>query len=340
MKIAVAAFTENGGKIAEILKKEIGAEGYLFKKYELDGLKPFESLSELMREIFDKYEAIIFIGACGIAVRAIAPYIKSKVFDPAVVVVDERAEFAVPILSGHIGGANELALKIAEITGAKPVITTATDTNGKFSVDVFAVKNNLHIADMRMAKLISAELLQGHKIGLYSEFKLENVPDCFCENAEIGICISHDGEKKPFLETLNLIPKNVVLGAGCKKGTSDMIMLAGEFLAAHGISREAVCMIASIDLKKDEKAMNRLADELGVPFRTYTARELSEQIGEFTSSEFVKETVGVDNVCERAVCASGAELAVKKTAKNGVTLAAGTISLKIDFGRGYQRRKQ
>lgn len=333
MKITAVSFTENGTSLVKKLAEALGAEGYAFEKYASDGLKPFKSLTEMLDKKFDKSYALIFVGACGIAVRAIAPHIKSKTTDPAVLVIDEKGKFVIPILSGHIGGANELAEKIAALIGASVVITTATDINGVFAVDVFAKKNNLHISDMQTAKLISAELLRGHKIGLYSDIEFKNPPDCFCKSAEIGICISHNGDKKPFKKTLNLIPKNVILGVGCKKGTSDITVSAAEFLKVNGISIESVCKIASIDIKKDEPAIKCLAAEWGVPFETFTTAALAAQKGDFTASEFVKETVGVDNVCERSVAAAGGELTVKKTAAAGVTFAAGTLKFEANFGK-------
>ncbi len=335
MKITAIAFTENGAKVVKQLTEIIDAKGYLFSKYAENGLEPFDNLAELVDEKFCKSDALVFVGACGIAVRAVAPHIKDKATDPAVIVIDERAEHVIPVLSGHIGGANELAKKIAKITGASPVITTATDINDKFAVDVFAVKNKLHIADMEAAKLVSAELLRGRKIGLYSDFAAKNTPDIFSKDAEVGICISHDGEKKPFNKTLNLIPKNVVLGVGCKKGKADIISFADELLTGCKISREAVCAVASIDLKKDEGAIISLCEWLDVPFLTYTASYLAELDGDFSASEFVKKTVGVDNVCERSVTAAGAEITVRKTAQNGVTLALGTIKREIDFDEGH-----
>ena len=108
---------------------KIGVKGYVFEKYKTDGLETFNNVSSLVRDIFKKYNAIVFVGACGIAVRSIAPYVKDKAKDPAVVVVDEKGNFAIPILSGHIGGANDLAEKIAALTSGVAVITTATDIN-------------------------------------------------------------------------------------------------------------------------------------------------------------------------------------------------------------------
>ena len=206
MKIASIAFTENGAKIVKMLVREMDVKGYVFEKYKTDGLETFNNVSSLVRDIFKKYNAIVFVGACGIAVRSIAPYVKDKAKDPAVVVVDEKGNFAIPILSGHIGGANDLAEKIASLTSGVSVITTATDINKKFSVDTFAVRNNLHIGDTKLIKEISSRILNDKKVGLYTDYELKNVPDCFEESNEVGICISDD-DKKPFRTTLNLMPK-------------------------------------------------------------------------------------------------------------------------------------
>ena len=146
-----------------MLVREMDVKGYVFEKYKTDGLETFNNVSSLVRDIFKKYNAIVFVGACGIAVRSIAPYVKDKAKDPAVVVVDEKGNFAIPILSGHIGGANDLAEKIAALTSGVAVITTATDINKKFSVDTFTVRNNLHIGDTKLIKEISSRILNDKK---------------------------------------------------------------------------------------------------------------------------------------------------------------------------------
>ena len=141
----------------------------------------------------------------------------------------------IPILSGHIGGANDLAEKIAALTSGVAVITTATDINKKFSVDTFAVRNNLHIGDTKLIKEISSRILNDKKVGLYTDYELKNVPDCFEESNEVGICISDD-DKKPFRTTLNLMPKNVVLGIGCRKGCETVEESILAFLKVNGVS--------------------------------------------------------------------------------------------------------
>ena len=265
--------------------------------------------------------------------RSIAPYVKDKAKDPAVVVVDEKGNFAIPILSGHIGGANDLAEKIASLTSGVAVITTATDINKKFSVDTFAVRNNLHIGDTKLIKEISSQILNDKKVGLYTDYELKNVPDCFEESNEVGICISDD-DKKPFRTTLNLMPKNVVLGIGCRKGCETVEESILAFLKVNGVSVYSLFAVATVDIKKNEKGIVEFCEKFDIPLLTFPAETLAAVEGKFTASEFVKKTVGVDNVCERAVCAVGAKITEKKTALNGTALALGRINTEIDFLKG------
>ena len=330
MKIIAIAFTKNGGSVANLLHDKLNTDGYVISTHPTEGLQSFSSLHTVTKTAWENYDALVFIGAAGIAVRAIAPYVDNKAKDRAVVVVDEKGDFAIPVLSGHIGGANELARKIAATTGGTAVITTATDINNKFSVDTFAVKNNLHIGDTKLIKEISARVLDGEKIGLYSEYELKNIPDIFTQNAEVGICISHEN-KKPFPITLNLIPKNIVLGIGCKKNCGTVEESILNFLKTNNIGINSLKAISTIDIKQNEKGIVDFCDKYSLQLLTFTADELNNVSGDFTPSEFVKKTVGVDNVCERAVCAAGAKLIYKKTPLNGTAIAAGTLNTDIDF---------
>jgi cobalt-precorrin 5A hydrolase len=261
-----------------------------------------ENLSDFTSEVFNEGNVLIYIGAVAIAVRAIAPFVKDKTTDPAVLAIDEQGNFVVPVLSGHIGGANDYARQIAELTGAIPVVTTATDIRGEFAVDVFAKKNNLEINDMKMAKEFSAKLLRGEDA-------------VFTVSPRIH---SEDG--------LFLIPKCLVVGMGCRKGKSfeELEEFLLNMLNENHLDKRAVKALVSIDIKKDEEGLNRLADGLNIPFITYSAESLMAQEGDFDSSELVLEKTGADNVCERAVSAYGAEkILVHKTAKDGMTIAIG-----------------
>ncbi len=166
MKAAIICFTENGRLLAEQTEDVLSQFGwevssYIKSKY---AESYAGSLSQWTKEHFSVCQLLVFIGAAGIAVRAIAPYVRDKRTDPAVLVMDEKGTFVIPLLSGHIGGANEVAGYVSEKLGAVPVFTTATDVNRLFAVDVFAKKNNLWISDMKLAKEVSASLLHGNAV--------------------------------------------------------------------------------------------------------------------------------------------------------------------------------
>ncbi len=332
MKIAVIAFTRAGAAFAGTLTEKLGADGFAPQKYRAGNFTGFNALCDIAAALWENYDALVFVGACGIAVRAVSPYIEDKSRDCAVVVMDERGKFCIPILSGHMGGANALAEKIAAFTGAQAVITTATDVNGAFAVDTFAAANKLHIEDTKLIKEISSRVLDGEKIGLASGCELLNVPACFTETARAGIYIGAEN-KKPFEITLNLVPRNIVVGIGCRRNAENVTETIEEFLRENNVSADALCAAATVDIKKDEKGILNFCEKYSLPLLTFTANELNEADGEFTASSFVKKTVGTDNVCERAVCAAGAEIIVKKTARNAVTMALGERAVKIDFNK-------
>ncbi len=330
MKIQLVSFTKQGGQLCALLQDELNRQGHNsvgYSKYDINGIKPLAcDIKSFTKYAFDTYEAIVFIGAVGIAVRAIAPFVKSKKSDPAVLVIDETAKYVIPVLSGHIGGANDLALLLSHILSAQAVITTATDCNYRFAVDSWALKNGCNIANVENVKYISAAILNGEKVGLYSDFQIEgDLPEgLICSNNNrVGICISTD-EKHYFEHTLHLIPRQYVLGIGCKKNTKyeSLIAFIESILLEYNISQYEVEAIASIDLKAGETALLELNKKWKIPFRTYSTQELTLVHGEFAESSFVKATTGVGNVCERAaIKACDGKLIVNKTCRDGITIA-------------------
>ena len=273
------------------------------------------NLSDWVKSHFCSGNALVFIGAAGIAVRAIAPFVRDKTTDSAVLVIDEKGRFVIPILSGHIGGANELARKIALAIGAVPVITTASDVNNLTAIDEFASKNNLAINDMKLAKDFAAK-----RLSVNAGDTRQN--PCFT----ISVYIKND--------ILSLIPKCVVLGVGCKKGKSagELENFVKETLEMHKIDYRSLESINSVNQKKDENAIISLANSFELPFVTFSAEELNQIPQKVSHSDFVEKTLGTDNVCERSVFKAGAsELIVSKTARDGMTLAIGIkkIDLKI-----------
>ena len=341
MKIAVISLTENGRKLSEKIAnrkiENLFFTRYAFEKYSDENAVSFGSLKTLVTRIFYIYDSLIFISSCGIAVRMIAPCVKSKLTDPAVLVIDEQGKFVVSLLSGHMGGANALTYKIADVIGGVPVVTTATDISGKFSSDSFAKANGLHICEFDIAKEIAARIVNGEKIGFYSEYEYICKPDEFFDDNcdEIGICISSDSNKNPFKKTLHLVPKNIIIGVGCRKNIDEKIFSAFVLrkLEEFKIPAFRVSEIHSINLKKDEKAIAEFAKRFKIPLKFYTNEELMKVQGEFSSSEFVIKTTGADNVCERSSMTCGGRLIVPKQAENGMTFAASETDITIDFER-------
>jgi len=302
-----------------------------------------ESIRMWTKSRFQEEDAIVFIGACGIAVRSIAPFLKDKKKDPAVVVIDEQGTFAISLLSGHIGGANQLTDEICKITGAAAVITTATDINHKFAVDLFAQKNGLYISDMDFAKEVSAALLAGEEVGFSSDFPwIGELPeglkviDGHEENRpEIGINISVSYREHPFVHTLYLIPRVVTLGIGCKKGTSKEEIQSAVRKVCDELLIPLVAMeqVASIELKKNETGIIEYCEERQLPFVTYSKEELEKAEGNFSKSEFVESVTGIDNVCERSAVRGSCQgrLIQRKQVKDGVTAALAMKKWSVTF---------
>ena len=329
--ITIISFTAKGGdintKLIDILS-EANISSYTLGKYLSDNrMKPLEDLKETVKKHFSD-DAIIFVGATGIAVRSIAPYVKDKFYDPAVLVIDELGRYVIPLLSGHVGGANELAQYIGGALFATPIITTATDINGTFAVDVFAKKHDLFISSRKLAKDVSAALLDKKYVDIDSDIEGFDVKELKKKlNPENKSCdIKVRISDKIYDESvLTLIPKDLYIGVGCKKDTdaSKLTDFVNEVFIKEGLDIRAVKSIGSIDIKKNEEAIKSLANKLNVPFVTFTKDELNLVEGNFCESEFVKKVVGVGNVCERSVCIQCKNLIVKKTAKDRMTVAIG-----------------
>ncbi len=350
-RIRVFSFTRTGTelneKICSVLRSR-GKEcaGYTVKKYAEGEISPMpDDIRAFAGEDWGRYD-LIFIGAAGIAVRYIAPWVKDKFTDPAVLVMDEKGQYVIPLLSGHVGGAVRLAGMLAAETGGEAVVTTATDVQGKFAVDVFAQKSGLCLTDRNEARAVSAAVLEGEKTALCLEY-----PECRIKGEipeEIHLCgtweeaaefsrriLVADRREHQAERTLLLKPKNVVAGIGCRRGISKEALESGliRVLAEHGLAMEQVQSLASIDLKKDEPALLALAEKYRIPFNVYPAEEL-EKIREVTSrSEFVERTAGVDNVCERAAltCGRGGKLIQGKWIGESMTSALVRLPVTLDF---------
>ena len=172
MKLHLIAFTPIGLALGEKLTEALCIRGEAAQLFSGGGPDKI-SMQDFAKRAFEEADALIFIGAAGIAVRAIAPYLQSKATDPAVLCLDEGGQFCISLLSGHIGGANELCLRVADLSGAVPVITTATDVHGLFAVDDWARRQGFFVANLPAICLVSSKLLRGETVGLASDIPLK-----------------------------------------------------------------------------------------------------------------------------------------------------------------------
>lgn len=335
MRAAVIAFTRRGAALGRVLADGLCATLHAPGRFAgAVNARSYESLETWTAEHWRSADALVFIGAAGIAVRAVAPHVKDKFTDPAVVSVDELGRFAVPLLSGHVGGANELAARIAALTGAQAVVSTATDVNGLFAVDVWARKRGMDITDRTLAREISAALLEGKPVGFKSDFGHAR-PGGLTARGALGVWVTCRTGAGPFEKTLRLVPRVLTLGVGCRRGTAEEAIAAVVDEALEDYDRAAVAGVATIDLKKNEAGLLALCTHSQWPLTAYTAEALAGAAGAFTSSSFVRDVTGVDNVCERAaVLASGGDIVIPKRAKNGVTVAVAQRSLPLGEGKG------
>ncbi len=325
MNLQFLAFSEQGMALARRLSDALGGS--------CTRCGGDMTLQNWTADRFRSADGLIFVGAAGIAVRAIAPFVESKLTDPAVVAVDECGTFAVPLLSGHLGGANDLARRISAVCGAVPVITTATDRNGVFSVDAWARVQGCRLVHPEKIKELSARLLAGKTVAWYSDFKIAGtVPDGLREtgreDADLWLSV-FTGEN-----ALCAVPPAAVLGIGCKKGTPRQAIeeCFADMVSETHISPLAFCRAASVDLKAREPGLLEFCAAHGLELETFSPSELQALPGQFTASDFVRQTAGTDNVCERSAAASAkGTLLIRKRKGRGVTMAAACIPFYPDW---------
>ncbi|MDO5410438.1 MAG: cobalt-precorrin 5A hydrolase [Lachnospiraceae bacterium] len=353
IRVSCISFTANGSHINRrlldwFLEQGADCDSQALARYaETTGVSPLKgSFKDWCREKFQSSDVLIFIGAAGIAVRGIAPWVRDKKTDPAVLVIDEQGNFVISLLSGHIGGANEMTRQVAQVLGAAAVITTGTDVNHTFAVDAFAAKNQLQIEDMQLAKKIAAALIDREAVGFFSELPAENkVPEVLVTDKTLPVKYAvrvtvHHLDENP--SVLRLIPKNIHLGIGCRRDTPFEIIerKVCQAMEACGLDWKAVADASSIDLKKNEAGLLKFCQVHNLPFHVYSAQELQAVEGEFTPSRFVGSITGVDNVCERSAALSCIRrqnntgtyrMIQKKLAGDGVTAAIAMEDWSIRF---------
>ncbi len=350
--IAVWAITPNGADLAVKLA-EFMPETDLFFSRSIAGTEVdatcFGRLSSILPKQFSRYRGHIFIMSTGIVVRMIAPLIRDKTEDPAVVVMDDAGRNAISLLSGHIGGANALARNVASIIGAAPVITTATDVNDVPAIDVLAGEKNLLIENPSAIKGVSMALLTGNSVCIHDPFGLlQTIPDAWQHfedmtwdnrTSECGFPddvpgIFVDDILPPWQDSSRILilrPRSLVVGMGCNRGTdmAEMQELLLETFEAAELSTGSIKVIATIDIKQDEPGLLRLAQEMGVPLVFFSRESLGSVETVENPSEMVEKHVGVPSVCEAAAIlgAQYGRLIVPKRNTPNVTIAIARTAL-------------
>jgi cobalt-precorrin 5A hydrolase len=298
-------------------------------------------LKALITSIWKKYEGFVFIMATGIVVRMISPLLESKEVDPAVVVMDDAGKFAISLLSGHLGGANGLAERCAFATGARAVITTATDANDLPSFDMLAKENGWIIDDLRQVKHLNALLLDGLEIAvvdpsgrtrnwLHGRGRIKFY-DTFAEAADspaqgfLFVTNRHLPPKTRPDRLLILRPQNLVLGIGCNRGTGadEIDAFVTSHLKRRLLSSKSVSCIASAAAKRDEAGLLEYAGRLGVPLVCFESDELNRTEFPSPPSPHALAAVGASGVAEPAaiLASGGGLLLLKKVKSENVTLA-------------------
>ena len=334
MILAIFALTKNGIRLAKGLSRKMGG-AYLFVNR--------KDFRDDVKFAFKKYDGLIFIMAAGIVVRVIAPLLKGKTEDPAVVVIDEKGNYAISLLSGHLGGANKLAEDIAKIIGAKPVITTATDVNNLPCIEDIAEKFHLAIEDVKKIKVVNSAIVNGRTVVIVDEnikrlsaikkfakkgFRYyKSVSQVRKNKIDVLVLITNkgQGQEKEAGETMILRPKDLVIGIGCDRGVSLKEVEDAYFgvLKKQDVSPLCVRNLASIDVKKDEKGLLRFAKKHNLKINFYSKDELAKMPLPSGFSPFVMGKVGVGGVCEPAALKSAGtkRIWVKKNKIGRVTIA-------------------
>lgn len=352
MKLAIIAVTNHGAYLASRLALTLTADRVdVYVKSERNPLGAnhiFDSLSQLMGEIFYQYDGLIFIMATGIVVRVIAPFIQSKKTDPAVVVLDDRGCHAISLLSGHLGGANELTRRIGLAIGARPVITTATDVSGLPAADVLAVKLGTKLEPFDQLKVVNAAIANNASVKFFLDSSLPQ-QQRYCDAATAMKVQFHDLSKltgsafdaaviitdkilpidKPHIF---LRPPTLAIGVGCRRNAESEKITAAIIDACKQIGRspDSIALLASSIVKKNEVGLLAVSQQLSVPAQFYdnTVLKCCIEQQQLEISPFVKEQIGVGNVCEAAALVAGRTslLLLPKTKYPQITIAIAQVN--------------
>lgn len=346
-KVAIVALTEVGRKQAQVIRRQFtSADIYVPEKrikQSSEKVLPAKKVKESLQLLFRDYDYLICIMATGIVVRSLDGVLEDKRYDPAILVLDEKAQFVISLLSGHIGGANDLTRELAHRLEAIPVITTATDTQNVTALDLIAKEVEGWYENFRENTLEFNSLLASHaSVGFYQD--KDYIQDTrgltVLKNLELipcdldGLIVVSPQLKLPklydiLIPKVQVIPKNYILGMGSRKGVSDSIVNQAFtiFCELHNIHYRSIKEIVSIDVKKNEIGLINLANKLNCPFNTYSKEELEEASYFYPSSEFVKKNVGIGNVASASAhVASNGKVLSERFSYQGVTIVLAQVT--------------
>lgn len=354
MKIAVLIASDAGAETAGIIRQELKEEITVFSAIEREGCVAVASIGEFVRECFNEYDAFVFVGAMGICVRAIAPCIASKYTDPAVVNVDVTGRFAVSVLSGHIGGANELTRRLARVLGGEAVITTQSDTTGLWALDLLAEQYGWKAEHSQPMNELIAVFVNCRPVALWLDIRDKGTDaleggrpghvDVYYRFEEI--------ETKKYDLVIAVTPRMVEceipvlyyrpgvlhLGVGCRKlcHPDGIVNDICHRLEMFGLSPLSVATVDTIELKKDEPLVAELAERLQAEVRIYPAEALKE-IKVPNPSEKVCEVTGVAGVAEAAALKSADQEVLLIEKQKGAVTTGHDFTFAVALDRDAER---
>lgn len=332
MKIAVLSVSDKGNNLAKTIENKLKDDSTVIS------VKHFhKNIKNIIKDIFTEYDAIIAIMATGIVVRSIAPFIKSKSTDPAVLNIDDNGKFVISLLSGHLGGANSLTNKIAEMIDSTPVITTSTDVNKCLGIDTLAKDLYFSVINPEAILPVNKKILQLEEIilCLNKNSKFDFLYE-YLNNITLEINVLIKFSNKVPVDEIYVIADNnclklkkqiITLGIGCKKGKSkeDIENAISKAIKELNLTINRINQLASADIKKNEKGLLEFSKDKNIPITFVESDKIRDfDFKNLSTSKFVKSKFGINGVCEpSALIASGekSRLIYKKTAFNGVTVA-------------------
>lgn len=330
MKLAFWTVTRGAGNIAkeyaDILApqfKDDIIDVYSLEKFSVENTIQIKDFTSELEKKFNNYDTNIFIMASGIVIRKISTLLKSKDIDPAVLLIDEGKHFVISLLSGHLGGANEMTYKIAESLELIPIISTSSDITGKIAVDTIAQKLNAELEDLKSAKDVTSLIVDGKKVDIFlpKNVKIKNE---FEENINSDGLVIVSNKKK--LDITRIYPKNLILGIGCKRNTSEEeILNAIDIeLEKHNLDIKSVKHIATVDVKADEVGLIAAARTLNKNLIIIDRKEIKKIQDMFEGSDFVEKNIGVRAVSEPVALLSSSQkgrFLEMKAKYNGITIS-------------------